>query len=238
MPDRSANPETPDTRQRLLRSALRAFGHNDYDAVSNRQLVQDAGANVAAISYHFGGKRELYLATAAYLAEQLGEGIGEQLDRIEQALPSASAADCQRMLGQLVSGFALRLIAGPLSEDAPGFIFREQNQPTEAFDVLYEKLFGPMHAVMAKLVAGARGLEEVDTECRLVAHALTGPTIAFRAARTTMLRHLGRNAYTDEDVAQIQALLCVITKAALDYQALGSNPLPSHPLPPHSGADR
>ena len=53
------NAEPADTRQRLLRSALHAFGHNDYNAVSNRRLVNDAGANVAAISYHFGGKREL-----------------------------------------------------------------------------------------------------------------------------------------------------------------------------------
>ncbi|EGV20131.1 CerR family C-terminal domain-containing protein [Thiocapsa marina] len=238
MSDRSANPETPDTRQRLLRSALRAFGHNDYDAVSNRQLVQDAGANVAAISYHFGGKRELYLATAAYLAEQLGEGMREQLVRIEQALPDASADDCRRLLGQLLGDFALRLLVGPLSEDAPGFIFREQNQPTAAFDVLYENLFGPMHAVMAELVAGARGLAQVDTECRLVAHALTGPTIAFRAARTTLLRHLGRDAYTDDDVAQIQALLCAMTEAALDYRPPGCNAPQPSPIKPNSGADR
>lgn len=233
MPDRSENAASADTRQRLLRSALHAFGHNNYDAVSNRRLVQDAGANVAAISYHFGGKRELYLATAAYLAEQLGEGIREQQARIEQAMPDASAADCRRLLGQLMSDFALRLLVDPLSEDAPGFIFREQNQPTAAFDVLYEKFFGPMHAVVAKLVAGARGLEQVDTECRLVAHALTGPTIAFRAARTTLLRHLGRDAYTDDDVAQIQALLRAITEAALDYGSFDS-----HPLQPNLGADR
>ena len=238
MSDQLVNAEPADTRQRLLRSALHAFGHNDYDAVSNRQLVQDAGANISAISYHFGGKRELYLATAAYLAEQMSEGMREHLERIEQALPTASAADCRQMLGQLLSGLAQQLMAGPFSEDAPGFIFREQNQPTEAFDVIYSKLFGPMHAVMAKLVAGARGREQVDTECRLVAHALTGPPIAFRAARTTLLRHLGQDAYAADDVAQIQALLQAITEAALDYRSLGSNPLPSSPRQTNSGADR
>lgn len=224
MSDRPANTEPADTRQRLLVSALHAFGHNDYDAVSNRGLVEDAQANVAAISYHFGGKRELYLATAAYLAEQMSEGMREPMEHIEQALPTASAADCRHLLGQLVSGLAQRLIAGPLGEDAPGFIVREQNQPTAAFVVLYDKFFGPLHEVMARLVAGARGLDRVSTECHLVAHALTGQAVVFRAASTTLLRHLGRDAYTDDDAAQIADVLCAVAEAALDYRPLDNNP--------------
>jgi hypothetical protein len=71
-----------------------------------------------------------------------------------------------------------------------------------------------------------------------VAHALTGPTIAFRAARTTLLRHLGQDAYADDDVAQIQALLRAIIEAALDYRSLGSSPVDSNRLDPTPGASR
>ena len=125
------------------------------------------------------------------------------------------------MLGELVSGFAGSLLTGEFGEDAPGFIFREQNQPTQAFDVLYAKLFGPMHRTMAALVAGARGLPADSDQARLAAHALLGQAIVFRGARTTMLRHLGRDAYTAQDKMHIKNLVAAMVTAALDYSPVG-----------------
>ena len=80
----AAPPDSPgDTRQRLLQAALKAFGQHDYEAVSTRQIVEAAGANIAAISYHFGGKRALYLATAEYLADAMYQGLREELERMQ-----------------------------------------------------------------------------------------------------------------------------------------------------------
>ena len=68
----NTSPDDPgaSTRRRLLQAALRAFGRRDYDAVSTREIVEAAGANISAISYHLGGKQGLYLATAEFLAEK------------------------------------------------------------------------------------------------------------------------------------------------------------------------
>ena len=57
---------TPDgdgkpTRERLLLASLKTFGHKDYEAVSTREIVELAQANISAISYHFGGKDNLYV---------------------------------------------------------------------------------------------------------------------------------------------------------------------------------
>lgn len=213
--------QNTDTRQRILQAALSAFGHNDYDSVGIRQIVEAAGANIAAISYHFGGKKGLYLATAAYLAENLYAGIRQNLDRIAAAAGEADPAQCRLMLSELVSRYARNLLEGAFSDDAPGFIFREQNHPSEAFDILYEKLFRPLHETMAGLIACARGLPHDAEEVRFVAHALLGPALAFRAARTTLLRHLSRPAYTAADVAYIKGLLFALTTSALDYELRG-----------------
>lgn len=209
---------TTDTRERILAAALAAFGHNDYDSVGVRRIVEAAGANIAAVSYYFGGKKGLYLATAEYLAESLRGGVADELARIEAACSNAGPSQCREMLSQLVGRFAGMLLSGPLGEDAPSFIFREQNRPTEAFDLLYEHLFAPLHRTMARLVACARGLAADDPEVRLVAHGLLGTAIAFRAARSTMLRHLGREDYSGEDLARIGALVRALTASALDYE--------------------
>ncbi len=50
----------PDTRARLLGAATRLFAEHGYHNVSVREICADAGANVAAVNYHFGGKLDLY----------------------------------------------------------------------------------------------------------------------------------------------------------------------------------
>ncbi len=209
-----------DTRRRLLQAALKAFGHRDYDAVSTREIVDSADANISAISYHFGGKRGLYLATAEYLAQTLHLAMQDRLQQITGQLPGADPDRCREMLGELISGFVETLLTGELGEDAPGFIFREQSQPSGAFDVLYGKLFEPMHRSLSALVGRARNLPADSDEVRMAAHGLLGQAIAFRAARTSLLRHLARPAYSDADLQRIKALTAAMSRAALDYAPL------------------
>lgn len=51
------------TRERLLLAALQLFSQQGYARTSVRAIAQEAGANVAAIAYHFGDKAALYTAT-------------------------------------------------------------------------------------------------------------------------------------------------------------------------------
>lgn len=50
------------TRERLLDSAERLFAERTYQATSLRRITAEAGANLAAVHYHFGSKQELFLA--------------------------------------------------------------------------------------------------------------------------------------------------------------------------------
>lgn len=52
----------PDTRDALLEAATNVFADHGYAAGSVRLITKAAGANQAAITYHFGGKDELYRA--------------------------------------------------------------------------------------------------------------------------------------------------------------------------------
>jgi AcrR family transcriptional regulator len=47
------------TKEKLLDTAERLFGQNGYEATSLRQIIAEAGVNLAAIHYHFGSKEEL-----------------------------------------------------------------------------------------------------------------------------------------------------------------------------------
>jgi TetR/AcrR family transcriptional regulator, regulator of cefoperazone and chloramphenicol sensitivity len=208
-------PQNLDTRERLLQAAVIAFGRRDYDGVSIREVVEAAGANIAAISYHFGGKRELYLATVAFLADRLHAGMADQLHQAKQAINEGAPGPCAELLCRFLGGFLEQMLAGELGESAPGIIFREQSQPTEAFDILYARLLEPMHTTLASLVACHLGRVAKDREVITLSHALLGQTVIFRIGRTTLLRRLNKPAYTLSDVAQIKAALAGYCRSLL-----------------------
>ncbi len=68
------------TRERLLDVAERLFSDQGYGATSGRQITIQAEANIAAIHYHFGGKKELLHAV---LVRRQGPITEARLERLE-----------------------------------------------------------------------------------------------------------------------------------------------------------
>ncbi len=204
------------TRNQLLAASLKTFGSKDYDAVSTREIVDLAGANISAISYHFGGKQPLYLATAAYLAESLQQKMAPALEQINTQLESADPATCRELIQQLIATLVEQILLGELSADAAGFIFREQLKPTEAFDILYQELLQPMQERYARLLACIFGCAETDRRVKLITHSLLGQIIIFRVGQTTILRRLQSKQLTRKDCQLITQLITQQTLAAID----------------------
>lgn len=65
------------TYNKLITSGIKLFGDYGFDAVSVRDIVADSGVNISAISYHFGGKHELYQAVVNYLAQEVKTRLSE-----------------------------------------------------------------------------------------------------------------------------------------------------------------
>ena len=205
-----------DTRTRLLRTSLAVFAHRDFEAVSVREIVDQAGANIAAISYHFGGKHALYLATAEFLADAMQDQLGPALARIAADQEGADGAAASRMLEELIRRLVYSLTMDRLGEDAAGFILREQHQPTAAFDILYEKLMLPIQQTCQLLVSRILGKTGSGSRRQiLITHALMGQILAFRSARTTVLRRLGQADFSDQDAHEIAGVISELTLNAL-----------------------
>jgi AcrR family transcriptional regulator len=72
-----------DTRERLLDVAERLFSAHGFEATSGRQITIEANANIAAIHYHFGGKKELLGAVLARRQQPITQARLERLDRLK-----------------------------------------------------------------------------------------------------------------------------------------------------------
>lgn len=207
------------TREALLDAALELFGRRGYHATGNRALAATAGVNPALIGYHFGGKRGLYLATFQTIAERMQRRLGPAARSIEAELNGAGATGDRAaetllpLLHRLLDAFVAMMAAeesGPWAR----LIVREQMDPSEALDILYDGVLGRVLALVTRLVheiGGAGDASEAptpgatgETGARLTALTLMGQALIFRVARATALRHLEWEEIGPEELALIQ----------------------------------
>jgi AcrR family transcriptional regulator len=84
------------TADRLLRSARRLFAARGYDDASVRAITRGAGANLGAITYHFGSKWNLYAAVVDQMFTAMADRVaaaaaqpglaGDRLGRVVEAI--------------------------------------------------------------------------------------------------------------------------------------------------------
>src|ERR1700761_7290073 len=97
----------PDTRTRILDAAERLFADRGYRGTSIRAVTDLAGANLAAVGYHFGSKAELLAAVARRVIEPITAAQTAGLDRLLARTPDPSVTE-------LVEAFA-----GPMFDGMP-----------------------------------------------------------------------------------------------------------------------
>lgn len=111
---RAASSATPDdTRSALLVAARRLFAQRGFDGASIRAITREAGANLGAVTYHFGSKRALYAAV-------LEEGLRPLAARLRHSTARGGSAR-ERML-RVVEAYFDHLEAHP---DLPRLLLQE-----------------------------------------------------------------------------------------------------------------
>jgi AcrR family transcriptional regulator len=72
-----------DTKHKILDTAERLFSEKGYDATSLRQIIAEAGVNLAAVHYHFGSKEELLDALVVRRVGPVNTARIARLDRLD-----------------------------------------------------------------------------------------------------------------------------------------------------------
>ena len=154
-PRKAQRPE-PDreTRARLLEEGRKLFAAQGFRRVTVREICTAAGANVAAINYHFGDKLGLYrevlqsaiavMQESTELARQAGEG-----GTSEQKLRAFIRAFLQR-LGQVKDPWIHQLMT------------HEMAQPTDALEEVIQRVIVPRINYMRELVTDILGVAPDD----------------------------------------------------------------------------
>jgi AcrR family transcriptional regulator len=166
------------TRAELIAAGRKLFGRRGFDGASIRAITTEAGANLGAVTYHFGSKLELYSAV-------LEEGLRPMAARVRAAAESEGTA-LERML-KIVSAYWDHLETNP---DLPHLLLQEVAAGKRPPPVVVDIIKGVRETIAGVQVEGER-----DGSVRPGHPALTAVSVVsqpiFLTLVAPMLRAVG-----------------------------------------------
>jgi AcrR family transcriptional regulator len=222
-PSKAAAARGGDTRAQLLESAVRLFAIHGYDGVTTRRLAADAGVNVAAIAYHFGGKRELYRAVLSAIVGETEAMFGPAVAAISNGVTAAKGnkAALARFATLLVGNFIRGFIEYDAMRWRASLVLKEYAQPSEDFDILYRGRIEPLHRAVTELAAAALGLDPEDPRAAMRAHTVMGQIVVFGIARVVLLKRLDWDELTPDRLTTAIEVATDSVLASLDLPRTG-----------------
>ena len=156
-----------DTRSRILDVAEELFGEQGFDRVSIRDLTKQAGVNLAAIHYHFGGKEDLISAIferrvvpvneARLAALTVVERSAKRNPKLEDILEAFIRPTIQCSFGAVRGGKAFSKLFG-----------RCLSEPNPEIETLLKRQFEPlMKRFDSALMKALPGLSRSDAFWRM-----------------------------------------------------------------------
>ncbi|MGS6553101.1 transcriptional regulator CecR [Escherichia coli] len=181
-------------KKQLIAAALAQFGEYGMNATT-REIASQAGQNIAAITYYFGSKEDLYLACAQWIADFIGEQFRPHAEEAERlfAQPQPDRAAIRELILRACRNM-IKLLTQDDTVNLSKFISREQLSPTAAYHLVHEQVISPLHSHLTRLIA-----------------AWIGEILAFRLGKETILLRTGWTAFDEEKTELInQTVTCHI----------------------------
>jgi AcrR family transcriptional regulator len=162
------------TRQRLLEAAEELFAARGFRAASVRAITTRAGCNLAAVNYHFGGKRGLYREMFRRRISVL------RSQRIRGARRAFEEAGEQAVLEVVLRAFTTAFLEPHLDESSGRRLMqlfsRELLDPQLPPGTLSRQLIAPVQAAFIKAIRST-GLDLGPREARRCAQSVVAQLV-------------------------------------------------------------
>jgi AcrR family transcriptional regulator len=176
-------------KERLLDAAEALFAQKGYHAVTVRELTTAAQCNLAAVNYHFGNKKNLYV-------EVFRSRWVPRAQRLQESFRQYLAGQDPSSLGAVVRALAQAFLEGPLSDEErqrhAQLMTREMSQPTVAFDLVANQVMRPFIKELADRFRPFMPKELPEERLVLNIMSIIFMVIHFNFARAAVSQITGR----------------------------------------------
>ncbi|MCX5688744.1 MAG: CerR family C-terminal domain-containing protein [Planctomycetota bacterium] len=202
----AGKPVEEGTRERLIQAAGEEFACRGFRDATVRDICARAGANLAAVNYHFGDKDGLYQAVMRYSHELARERYPVQL---------AADADASARLRQFVRGMMSRLLDDGRPSWHGKLMSREMVEPTPALALVVEEAIGPMYLLLSSIVAELLGNAGRDVNrVRLMANSIIGQCLMYKHCQP-VLKLLERPSQRRDSIDELAEHIAAFSLAAI-----------------------
>ena len=170
-PNVPATEEHARTRHQLLEAAGEVFAERGFRNTTVREICQRAGANIAAVNYHFGDKEKLYAEVFRYSQQKAQERY--------PLLPAADQLTPEKKLGVFVQSLLQRVFDKDESSWHSQLMLREMIEPTAALDLVVAEKIRPMSEQLRGLVAEILGCRVTDERVRLCSFSVVSQCVFY-----------------------------------------------------------
>ena len=165
-----------ETPVRLLNAAGEVFAEHGYRDATIREICAKAGANVAAVNYHFGGKEQLYVEVLRY-ADRLANDRNPAIPEGFGELPP------EQRLAVFVRQFLRRVFDTGRPAWMERLMAREMSEPTEALAGLMERNIRPRALALQQVVRELLGLKADEATIQRAAGSIVGQCLFYHHSR-------------------------------------------------------
>jgi len=196
-----------DTKQRLIEAAGEMFADKGYEAASIRDICQRAEANLAAVNYHFGEKRQLYVAAVRHA----------QCCRQEDVpFPDwpAEVPATDRLRAFIETMFA-RMLAGQRPRWHLEIMLRELARPTEACAAVVEDYIRPMADTLRSILRDLLPDEMSEEQRWMIGFSVVGQILFYYVHQPTIRLLIGHAGIETIPLDQLADHVTRFTLAAI-----------------------
>lgn len=184
------------TEQRLLEAAGEVFAAHGFRAATVREICQRAGANVAAINYHFGDKEGLYFAVLKSCSEAA-------LQKYPPTLGLGPNATSEERLHAFVRSLLFRIADKGQPSWHGKLIAHEMTEPTKALTALIDKVYGPALKQLEAIVRELLGRQAPVTVVRQCQLSVLGQCLYFHFARPAIQHIHPEQGFEPADIERL-----------------------------------
>lgn len=223
-PTRPAARQT--TPERLFEAAIAEFASHGYQGATVRGICQRAGANVAAVNYHFGGKEQLYARVLEHIFRTPREARAALRPDMEGAPPA-------ERLREFINNFFHEVYdcvddRSQCGELASIFIM-EMAHPSPALGDIIDKYIQPDSQRLADIVAELLGPGAGPQLVRYATGAVVAQVLHFCNIGPIIARLAPESLPVPDQLDALAGLAAEFTLGGLERLARLGQPQPPNP---------
>ena len=199
------------TKESLIDAATEIFAEKGYEEATLREICATAGANNAAINYHFGSKRGLYNETLKQACS--GRSICDELDDYADAEPV-------ERLRQFIAMLLERVFDKSKTAIHTRLMLREMAQPTDATKELVRDLIRPDFDYLMTILDEMLPDDVSPKQKHLIIFSIIGQCVYYKIATPVATLLVSKKEFRTYNATLLADHITRFTLAALGVESM------------------